>query len=73
MLVNRNSSNPPKGMHGYNPDINEEMEGIFFAMGNKVSNRKTEKVHQLDIAPTVLDLLNLKVPEHMTGSVIDLN
>ena len=49
------------------------MEGIFFAMGNKVSNRKTEKVHQLDIAPTVLDLLNLKIPGHMTGSIIDLN
>lgn len=37
MLVTRKNSNPPKGMHGYDPSRNKEMEGIFYAYGNKVS------------------------------------
>lgn len=73
MLVSRTSSNPPKGMHGYDPANNKEMEGIFFAMGGNVSKAKIKKVHQLDIAPTILNLLNVKIPEYMSGKVIDLN
>jgi len=73
MLVTRSSSNPPKGMHGYDPKFNKEMEGIFFAIGNKVEIRDIDTVHQLDIAPTILDLLNLKVPKYMQGKVIQLN
>jgi alkaline phosphatase D len=73
MLVTRNSSNPPKGMHGYDPKHNKEMEGIFFAVGNKVSNKNIDTVHHLDITPTILDLLNLKVPEYMQGKVIQLD
>ena len=73
MLVTRNSSNPPKGMHGYDPKHNKEMEGIFFAVGNKVSIKNIDTVHQLDITPTILDLLNLKVPNYMQGKVIQLD
>ena len=31
-----------------------------------------QKVHQLDITPTILDLLNLDVPEYMQGKIIEL-
>ena len=73
MIVNWNSSNPPKGMHGYNPKLNKEMEGIFYALGKGVSNLNIKSVHQLDIAPTILSLLNIKVPDYMSGNVIELN
>jgi predicted AlkP superfamily pyrophosphatase or phosphodiesterase len=73
MLVTWNSSNPPKGMHGYDPVDNIEMEGIFFALGNNVSNLKIEKVHQLDIAPTILNLLDVDIPNYMSGDIINLN
>ena len=72
MLVSRGGSNPPRGMHGYNPSVNKEMEGIFFALGNKVKNKKIEKVHQLDLTPTILNLFNLMVPNYMNGKIIEL-
>jgi predicted AlkP superfamily pyrophosphatase or phosphodiesterase len=72
MLVTRNNSNPPIGMHGYNPKDNKHMHGIFLAYGNKVANKRLQKVHQLDITPTILDLLNLDVPEYMQGKIIEL-
>ena len=72
MLVTRNNSNPPIGMHGYNPKENKQMHGIFLAYGNKVANKRLQKVHQLDITPTILDLLNLDVPKYMQGRIIDL-
>ena len=73
MLVRGIISNPPKGMHGYNPSINDEMDGIFFAYGAGVKNKKIGKINQIDIAPTILNLLRVKIPEHMTGQKIDLN
>ena len=72
MLVSRGGSNPPRGMHGYNPSVNKEMEGIFFALGNKVKNKKIEKVHQLDLTPTILNLFNIMVPNYMNGKIIEL-
>ena len=72
MLVTRSNSNPPIGMHGYNPKENKHMHGIFLAYGNKVANKRLQKVHQLDITPTILDLLNLDVPEYMQGKIIEL-
>ena len=73
MLVTRKNSNPPKGMHGYNPIINKEMDGIFFAYGNRVSVNQIDKVSQLDIAPTILNLLDLETPSYMTGQSIELD
>ena len=59
-------------MHGYNPRDNKQMHSIFLAYGNKVANKRLQTVHQLDIAPTILDLLNLDVPKYMQGRIIDL-
>jgi bisphosphoglycerate-independent phosphoglycerate mutase (AlkP superfamily) len=60
-------------MHGYNPTINKEMDGIFFAYGNRVSVNQIDKVSQLDIAPTILNLLDLETPSYMTGQSIELD
>ena len=49
------------------------MDGIFFAYGAGVKNKKIGKINQIDIAPTILNLLRVKIPEHMTGRKIDLN
>ena len=73
MLVGGIISNPPKGMHGYNPKINDEMDGIFFAYGSGVKSKKIGKVNQIDIAPTILNLLRIEIPEHMTGRIIEMN
>tara|TARA_E500000081_G_scaffold154682_1_gene192419 strand:- start:217 stop:1380 length:1164 start_codon:yes stop_codon:yes gene_type:complete len=73
MLVTRKNSNPPKGMHGYDPSRNKEMEGIFYAYGNKVSINQINKVSQLDLAPTILNLLEIEAPSYMTGQSIALD
>ena len=72
MLVSRKNSNPPIGMHGYNPKVNRDMEGIFFAYGNKINPVQISKVQQVDIAPTILSLLDVEIPEYMEGKKIDL-
>ena len=73
MLVRGIISNPPKRMHGYTPKINDEMDGIFFAYGSGVRNKKIGKIDQIDIAPTILNILRVKIPEYMTGRIINLN
>ena len=67
MLVSRKNNNPPIGMHGYNPEVNKDMEGIFFAYGNKIQPLQIGKVHQVDVAPTILSLLNVEIPKYMEG------
>jgi bisphosphoglycerate-independent phosphoglycerate mutase (AlkP superfamily) len=49
------------------------MDGIFFAYGNRVSVNQIDKVSQLDIAPTILNLLDLETPSYMTGQSIELD
>ncbi len=49
------------------------MEGIFFAYGNKIKPLQIGKVHQVDVAPTILSLLNVEIPKYMEGKKIDLN
>mgnify|MGYP006096726213 FL=1 len=73
MLVSRNNKNPPKGMHGYDPTINKEMNGIFYAYGYGVANKSINVVHQLDLVPTIAELLGIKLPDYMEGNVIQLD
>ena len=73
MLVSRKSNNPPIGMHGYNPENNKDMEGIFLAYGNKVKPSQINKVKQVDVAPTILSLMNIDIPTYMEGKKIELN
>jgi len=73
MLVKKVYSHPPLGMHGYDPAINEEMKGIFFAYGRGVKKKKLKQVDQVDITPTILNLLGLEVPDYMDGEALLLD
>ena len=43
------------------------------AYGNKVSINQINKVSQLDLVPTILDLLEIETPSYMTGQSIALD
>jgi predicted AlkP superfamily pyrophosphatase or phosphodiesterase len=73
MLVSRKNKTPPKGMHGYNPSINKEMNGIFYAYGYGVANKSIDPVHQLDLVPTAAKLLGIEIPNIVEGSAIQLD
>ena len=73
MLVSRKNNNPPIGMHGYNPEKNRDMEGVFLAYGNKIKQKEISKVKQVDVAPTILSLLDVEIPKYMEGNKIKLN
>jgi hypothetical protein len=63
-----------KGMHGYcsKSRIND-LEGFFWVYSN-YQNRKneyvTKMVEEMDITPTLLNLLKVEVPDTMTGRVV---
>jgi predicted AlkP superfamily phosphohydrolase/phosphomutase len=49
-------------------DANHAQEGLLIAAGAGVTARGSLDAHLLDVAPTVLELLGLPVPEEMRGS-----
>ena len=61
---------PPKGMHGYLPEIGE-MGGIFYAEGPdfRVGSRPKE-VRAVDVAPTVCKILGIQPPPEMDGTAL---
>ena len=48
-------------------DANHAQDGLMIAAGAGVTARGTLDAHLLDVAPTVLDLLGLDVPDDMRG------
>ncbi len=61
------------GAHGYSPDL-PDMGGIFFAMGRGVDHNKTLKeVTQLQVAPTITELLDIEPPPNASATPIELN
>lgn len=61
-----------QGAHGHRPDA-PEMAGIFFALGRGVDpGARPGRVRALDVAPTVLALLDVPRPSAMTGRPIPL-
>jgi predicted AlkP superfamily phosphohydrolase/phosphomutase len=48
-------------------DANHAQDGMWIAAGAGVGARGTLDAHLLDVAPTVLDLLGIEVPEEMRG------
>lgn len=61
-----------EGAHGHRPDA-PEMAGIFFALGRGVApGARPGRVRALDVAPTVLALLDVPQPGAMTGRPIPL-
>src|SRR4029079_11926190 len=48
-------------------DANHAQEGLLIAAGPGVTAHGTLDAHLLDVAPTVLELLGLPVPDEMRG------
>jgi arylsulfatase A-like enzyme len=59
-----------EGFHGYHPD-EPEMSAFFVAAGRGISpGSRVSRVRSLDVAPTVLSLLGLPIPDWMEGRPI---
>ncbi|WP_191567555.1 alkaline phosphatase family protein [Metabacillus idriensis] len=59
------------GMHGGNPDL-PQMKPNFMAVGHSISKGKTiGPVKNIDIAPTIYEILGLNIPSFVEGQVID--
>ncbi len=58
------------GSHGYRPEVTE-MGGLFLGLGRGArAGHQLGEVHAVDVAPTVLALLGLSVPQWMEGTPI---
>jgi arylsulfatase A-like enzyme len=71
-LIGRLRASRMGGGHGYRPEL-PSMSAIFLALGRGVApGFSPGRVRALDVAPTVLALLGLPVPETMEGRPIAL-
>jgi alkaline phosphatase D len=61
----------PKGMHGYKPEMSD-MWGIFYVLGAAVVPKEIGSIHQVDIAPTIAEILGIEMPKETQGQSIDL-
>jgi predicted AlkP superfamily phosphohydrolase/phosphomutase len=57
------------GAHGYDPRL-PEMSAIFFAAGPDVCRQRLESVRNIDVAPTILDILNVRPGATVQGHAI---
>lgn len=57
------------GAHGYDPKL-PNMSAIFYAAGPDIQPGKLEQVHNIDIAPTILRLLNVNPAPTVQGKPI---
>jgi hypothetical protein len=59
------------GAHGYNPE-QRSMSAIFIAAGPDIRHRELEKVRNIDVAPTILDLLGVQPAATVEGKVLPI-
>ena len=59
----------PKAMHAYHPK-NREQRGIFILAGAKVQKTTLKPIEQVQIMPTILDILGIEVPSTVQGKSI---
>lgn len=57
------------GAHGYDPTL-PNMSAIFYAAGPDIQPGKLEQVRNIDIAPTILRLLNVNPAPTVQGKAI---
>lgn len=57
------------GVHGHRPG-DPRTQAIFYAIGPDVPRRKLGVVEMVDVAPTVLRVLHVAVPESMVGRAL---
>ena len=60
------------GAHGYDPTL-PEMSAIFYAAGPDIGRGTINQVRNIDIAPTILQLLGVDPAETVEGEPIPLN
>jgi bisphosphoglycerate-independent phosphoglycerate mutase (AlkP superfamily) len=57
------------GIHGHRPG-DQRTQAIFYAIGPDFSHRKTGRITMIDVAPTVLQLLQIPKPPYMEGKSV---
>lgn len=63
-------STPELGTHGGNPK-REKLKAVFMAMGPDIrTGNQIEPISNLDIAPTIYELLGLQIPSYVEGEII---
>lgn len=60
------------GAHGYDPNL-PDMSAIFYAAGPDIGTGTINQVRNIDIAPTILNLLGVQPAATVQGSAIALN
>lgn len=60
-------AHPPKGMHGYAFSTNDVPMLLIYAPDRRVKFKQIEAVEFTDIMPTILDLLNISIPDTCEG------
>ncbi|MFB2833897.1 esterase-like activity of phytase family protein [Floridanema evergladense] len=59
------------GAHGYDPTLNE-MKAIFYAAGPDIGKLNLSQVRNIDVAPTINQLLGVNSTETVQGNAINL-
>ena len=60
------------GQHGYDPRL-PEMKAIFYAAGPDFKRKTVKEVDNIDVAPTIADLLGISPPEQAQGRKIHIH
>lgn len=58
------------GQHGYDPTL-PEMKAIFYAAGPSFKSKRLKEINNVDIAPTVADLLGIHPPADAQGKKLN--
>ena len=58
------------GQHGYDPTL-PEMKAIFYAAGPDFKAKKLKEIDNIDVAPTVADLLGIEPPADAQGKTLN--
>jgi predicted AlkP superfamily pyrophosphatase or phosphodiesterase len=58
------------GAHGYDPEL-KDMSAIMFAAGPDVREGSAEVVHNIDVAPTIARILDVKPDKTVQGKALD--
>lgn len=57
------------GQHGYDPQL-PEMKAIFYAAGPDFKRKNLENINNVDVAPTVAEILGIDPPKDSQGKKI---
>ena len=67
-LLEPRRGNPPKGMHGYDPQKYQSMHGVFYATGPNIRPMKIDAFENIDVYPFIAKILGLEINGKLDGS-----